>query len=415
MMIIKTAFWAMSQTLVKLMAGFIIIKLIAKVGGPNALSSFGLYQNLVTVLLMMSGGVVFAGVTSKIARTKDDNEFTAFYLGVNSFLNSLCLFSVLVILPLCIAVVYFSVENDSYEIIILLLISLPFVLLQTRFNFYLAILNGLKKVNLLARESIYASLLTVVIACAAYLFTTDWRVFAICMCLGPAFKYMYEYFKKNNDYVLTENIEPESNLNYLLHYSFAGLVSSICLPSAQIIARDFIANHNGLYDSGIWQGLTRFSEVYLVLVSSILSIYILPKISPAKTKAHIKDCILPLFLLLTPVIFIGVGLVYILKEYIIIILFSREFLPMKELFIYQLPGDVFKIFALIFTFSLLGLGKVKTLILLELAYFCVYLSLIYFSVPLYGLKGSIIAYSVSYFLYLLLAISVFFYWYKKYE
>lgn len=414
-MIIKTAFWAVSQTLIKLIAGFIIIKLIAKVGGPDALSGFGLYQNLVTVLLMMSGGVVFAGVTSKIARAKDDNEFTAFYLGANSFLNSLCLFSVLIILPVCIAVIYFTSDRGGYGLIVLLLVSLPFILLQTRFNFYLAVLNGLKKVNLLSKKSIYASIITVIIACAIYFFTNDWRFFALCMCLGPAVKYIHEILKKNNDYDLVDNIKPEINLHYLLHYSLAGLVSSLCLPSAQIIARDFIANHNGVYDSGIWQGLTRFSEVYLVLISSILSIYILPKISPAKNKAHIKECVLPLVLLLTPFILIGIGLVFLLKEYIIIILFSREFMPMKELFIYQLPGDLFKILASILTFSLLGLGKVKSLIFLELAYFCVYLCLIYFSVPLYGLKGSVVAYSVSYFLYLLLAISVFFYWYKKYE
>ncbi|GEM_PF-3988128 len=414
-MIVKTAFWAMSQTLVKLIAGFIIIKLIAKAGGPDALSSFGLYQNLVTVLLMMSGGVVFAGVTSKIARTADSNEFTAFYLGASLFLNKLFIIAVSIILPICLAVIYYSANKDGFSIIILLVISLPFILLQTRFNFYLAVLNGLNKVNLLSKNSIYASILTIVISCTTYLITSDWRIFAICMCLGPALKYIHVYVKKGNQYELTPNIKPEANVNYLLRYSLAGLVSSLCVPSAQIIARDFIANHNGIYDSGIWQGLTRFSEVYLVLISSVLSIYILPKISPAKSKTQIKQCIIPLVLLLTPIILAGVSLIFLLKEYIIIILFSHDFLSMKDLFIYQLPGDVFKILASILTFSLLGLGKIKTLIFLELVYFCVYLVLIYFSVPVYGLKGSIVAYSVSYFLYLLLAVSVFLYWYKTYE
>lgn len=414
-MIIKTAFWAMSQTLVKLIAGFIIIKLIAKVGGPDALSNFGLYQNLVTVLLMVSGGVMFAGVTSKIARAENNDEFTQFYSGANLFLNRLLLISVFVFFPICVYILYVSVDGVKGNIITLLIISLPFLLLQTRFNFYLAVLNGLSKVNLLARDNIYASILTILIACVAFFITTDWRYFAICMCLGPSLRYIYIYGRNKQEYKLSENIKPEKNLRYLLRYSLVGLVSSLCLPIAQIIARNFITNHNGLFESGIWQGLTRFSEVYLVLVSSVLSVYVLPKISPAKNRKQIKECILPLIMLLIPLIGIGVVFIYYLKEYVVVILFSREFLPMQELFIYQLPGDIFKIFAWVLTFSLLGLGKTKTLICLELAYFCTYLALIYFTVPVYGLKGAVVAYSASYLLYLFLTIVVFFYWYKKYD
>lgn len=414
-MIIKTAFWAMSQTLVKLIAGFIIIKLIAKVGGPDALSNFGLYQNLVTVLLMVSGGVMFAGVTSKIARAENNDEFTQFYSGANLFLNRLLLISVFVFFPICVYILYVSVDGVKGNIITLLIISLPFLLLQTRFNFYLAVLNGLSKVNLLARDNIYASILTILIACVAFFITTDWRYFAICMCLGPSLRYIYIYGRNKQEYKLSENIKPEKNLRYLLRYSLVGLVSSLCLPIAQIIARNFITNHNGLFESGIWQGLTRFSEVYLVLVSSVLSVYVLPKISPAKNRKQIKECILPLIMLLIPLIGIGVVFIYYLKEYVVVVLFSREFLPMQELFIYQLPGDIFKIFAWVLTFSLLGLGKTKTLIFLELAYFCTYLALIYFTVPVYGLKGAVVAYSASYLLYLFLTIVVFFYWYKKYD
>ncbi|MEG1421423.1 MAG: hypothetical protein RSA95_09350 [Citrobacter sp.] len=414
-MIIKTAFWAMSQTLVKLIAGFIIIKLIAKVGGPDALSNFGLYQNLVTVLLMVSGGVMFAGVTSKIARAENNDEFTQFYSGANLFLNRLLLISVFVFFPICVYILYISVDGVKGNIITLLIISLPFLLLQTRFNFYLAVLNGLSKVNLLARDNIYASILTILIACVAFFITTDWRYFAICMCLGPSLRYIYIFGRNKQEYKLSENIKPEKNLRYLLRYSLVGLVSSLCLPIAQIIARNFITNHNGLFESGIWQGLTRFSEVYLVLVSSVLSVYVLPKISPAKNRKQIKECILPLIMLLIPLIGIGVVFIYYLKEYVVVVLFSREFLPMQELFIYQLPGDIFKIFAWVLTFSLLGLGKTKTLIFLELAYFCTYLALIYFTVPVYGLKGAVVAYSASYLLYLFLTIVVFFYWYKKYD
>ena len=414
-MIIKTAFWAMSQTLAKLIAGFIIIKLIAKVGGPDALSNFGLYQNLVTVLLMVSGGVMFAGVTSKIARAENNDEFTRFYTGANIFLNRLLLISFFVFFPLCIFILYVTVDWMRGNIIALLLLSLPFILLQTRFNFYLAVLNGLSKVNLLARDNIYASILTILIACVAFFITTDWRYLAICMCLGPTLRYIYVVGRNKQEYKLSENIKPEKDLRYLLRYSLVGLISSLCLPIAQIIARNFITNHNGLFESGIWQGLTRFSEVYLVLVSSVLSVYVLPKISPAKNRIQIKECILPLIILLIPLIGIGVLFIYCLKEYVVIILFSREFLPMQDLFIYQLPGDIFKIFAWVLTFSLLGLGKTKTLIFLELAYFCTYLALVYFAVPIYGVKGAVVAYSASYLLYLFLTIAVFVYWYKKYD
>ncbi|HAT3776878.1 TPA: oligosaccharide flippase family protein, partial [Citrobacter freundii] len=305
-MIIKTAFWAMSQTLVKLIAGFIIIKFIAKVGGPDALSNFGLYQNLVTVLLMVSGGVMFAGVTSKISRAENNEEFTRFYLGANLFLNRLLLLSVFAFFSLCVYIIYVSADRVKGNIITLLIISLPFLLLQTRFNFYLAILNGLSKVNLLARDNIYASFLTILIACVAFFITTDWRYFAICMCLGPALRYLYIIGRKKQEYKLSGNIKPDKNLHYLLRYSLVGLVSSLCLPIAQIIARNFITNHSGTFESGIWQGLTRFSEVYLVLVSSVLSVYVLPKISPAKSRKQIKECILPLIMLLIPLICIGV-------------------------------------------------------------------------------------------------------------
>lgn len=405
----KTSFFAIAQTVAKLLAGFVVIKIIAILAGPAGMTEFGVFQNFSTILLMLSGGVAFTGVTKLIAGAEaqglhpEDAYFTS-----NYFVKRLMFLAIFVILPIMLMVQYFYLDY-SFNKMWLIAVATPFILIQSRFNFFLAVLNGLEKIDLLAKKNIFASVSIVALAVVAYFIFREWQVVALSLCVAPSIYFLVLALKKETvPFKNLNKIIDSHSLSELKRYSCFGVVSAICIPVAQLIIRNTLVVELSDHTAGIWQGLNRFSEVYLVLISSVLSIYIIPKVAAARSREAIFDIVkktLNYTLLMSLAL---VGMVFLLKDFLITILFNKSFIEMNSLFIYQLPGDFFKIISWVFSFAILAKGHIKQIILLEVVSSVIYLILSILLIGQMGLTGSVIAYTVSYGLYLIMTFSVFY-------
>jgi PST family polysaccharide transporter len=136
-----------------------------------------------------------------------------------------------------------------------------------------------------------------------------------------------------------------------------------------------------------------------MLVTTTLSVYYLPKLSELQDPADIKKEIWQGYKIILPVTATCGLIIYLLRDFIIRVLFTAEFVEMEVLFGWQMVGDALKIGSWIIAYLMVSKAKVKMFIITELLFsVLLYLLVSYFSHE-YGLLGVSIAYALNYFLY----------------
>ena len=100
-----------------------------------------------------------------------------------------------------------------------------------------------------------------------------------------------------------------------------------------------------------------------------------------------------------PVFGLGLLLIYLLRPYIVSIVFSSEFRPMEELFIWYLLGDFVKVLSVVIAYQFLAKKMFWHYMITEIfLVLLIYFSSIYF-INLFEVRGATIAHFVTYLLY----------------
>lgn len=74
MSLAKASLWTATSTLVKIMAGLLVVKLLAVKFGPAGIGQAGNFRQLITVLGVLAGAGIFNGVTRLVAQYADDRQ-----------------------------------------------------------------------------------------------------------------------------------------------------------------------------------------------------------------------------------------------------------------------------------------------------------------------------------------------------
>jgi PST family polysaccharide transporter len=188
----------------------------------------------------------------------------------------------------------------------------------------------------------------------------------------------------------------------LFGFAIMGGTSALALPLAQILIRDQVVSTLGLNVAGFWQASWKISELYLMLVTTTLSVYYLPRLAEIRSAAEMKIEITKVYGVVLPLVIFGAGMIYILRDFIISLLFTPEFLPMRELFPWQLTGDVIKIGSWVIAYVMLGRAMVKTFVVTEIAFAIVFYCLSILFIGKFGIVGVPLAYAATYLGYWML-------------
>jgi PST family polysaccharide transporter len=184
-------------------------------------------------------------------------------------------------------------------------------------------------------------------------------------------------------------------------------VSVILLNVRQIYLRDYVIENLSANAAGHWQAIWKISEIYLTVITFSLSIYYLPKLSSVNDKQTLKKEIFKGYKLLLPVVFVLSILMYLFRDLIILILFSKEFNPVRDLFLYQLIGDVLKIASWLLSFMMIAKAMTKEFLITEVVSISLFLILSLCFFNNYGILGLTYAYAINYAIYLIMMIVLF--------
>ena len=177
------------------------------------------------------------------------------------------------------------------------------------------------------------------------------------------------------------------------------VTSALCAPVANIIVRDSIVTNLGNYPAGYWEGMNRLSAGYLMFFTSALSVYYLPKFSALVGNDEIRQELKNGYKTVLPFVIICCYSVYMFRDFVIGLLFTQDFLPMRDLFSWFMIGDFLKIGSWILSFLMLSKAMTKTFIAMEVIFTTTYIISNLFFIKYFGLKGTSMAYALNYLFY----------------
>jgi PST family polysaccharide transporter len=151
--------------------------------------------------------------------------------------------------------------------------------------------------------------------------------------------------------------------------------------------------------AGYWDAINKLSDGYLLLVGSILSIYYVPKLSKLKKYEEIKKEVYYGYKFILPLTGFACLSIYVLREWIVKILFTEQFLPMLQLLSWQLLGDFIKIGGWIISFMMVSKAMTKIFISTEVFFELSIIPLSMLFIKIVGFEGVTIAFAINYIFY----------------
>jgi PST family polysaccharide transporter len=179
------------------------------------------------------------------------------------------------------------------------------------------------------------------------------------------------------------------------------LVSAVVGPIVFLSLRNTIIHRLSYEAAGYWEALTRISSYYFLFLSTILTVYYLPKLSKSESNVATKALFWSYFKGIVPFFLIGLLVLYVLRGYLIPVLFTDAFLPVSELFFWQFIGDAFKAMALILGYQFFAKKLTKAFVVTEIFSFAVLWLSGQYLVSVFGIEGIAMANAVTYGLYLI--------------
>lgn len=193
----------------------------------------------------------------------------------------------------------------------------------------------------------------------------------------------------------------------LLVFSLMNLVSGALTPLSFIFIRYLVQSNLSADEAGVWSSIVRISVFYMTFVSSICNLYFYPKLSKTEIFSEYKTIIAEYYRKFIPIVFLGLLLCFVLQKVVILLIYTEDFLILRDYFYLQLIADFVKSLSLIFGYLLIAKKKIWQFILFEiisLGSYCLgsYIFIKYLKLDgvYYSLIGSLMIYfTVTYLAY----------------
>jgi PST family polysaccharide transporter len=408
MTLIKTSLLNGIAVVIKMLTLLGINKILAIYVGPAGYAALGQFQNAMTMITTFASGAINTGVTKYTAEYCDDEPRQRLVwrtAGTIALVGSVV--TALLIAASNQTLAAWFLKDASYGGVFLWFAAT--LVLFTFNTLLLAILNGKKEIAryVLANiaGSIFALLATGVmvvqfglygalVALAVYQSISFFITLFLCY-KTPWFKFEY----------LFGGIDKQTALN-LGKYTAMALTSAVCVPVSHILVRNHLGETFGWDAAGYWEAMWRLSGAYLLFVTTTLGVYYLPRLSELKDAREIKKEITQGYKVILPAAALCSVVMFLLRDFIIVTLFTESFSPMRDLFAWQMLGDTLKIGSWILAYFMLSKAMVGLFMVTEIVFSISFVVLTHLITAKIGLDGVAVAHAVNYTVYWLLMIYI---------
>ncbi|WAT30627.1 O-antigen translocase [Pseudomonas sp. GXZC] len=401
MNLVRTSLLNGVAVLIKMLTLLGLNKVLAIYVGPAGYAAIGQFQNALQVITVFTGGAISNGVVKYTAEYHNDFSRQVRLWRTAGFCAMSGSFIVAVIVAIYnkeLGVLFLKSAELGAVFIwfagVVVFFSLNILLL--------AILNGKKAVVLYVVANISGSLFAF---CVTFYLAVSYGLFGalVALAIYQSISFFVTLFLclRTNWFKLSYLFGwPDLSIaKKLFSFFVMALVSAACVPTAQILIRNHIGVTYGWDVAGYWEAMWRLSAAYLMLITTTLGVYYLPKLSELTTAFDVRQEVRQGYKFLFPLAVFAGGAMYFLRDIVVEILFSADFYPVRMFFAGQIVGDGLKIFSWIMAYVMLSRAMVKLFIATEVI-FCgsLYLLTLLFS-HWWGVEAVTWAYALNYALY----------------
>ena len=415
MSLAKASVWTASSTLVKIAAGLLVVKLLAVSFGPEGVGQAGNFRQLITVLGVLAGAGIFNGVTTYVAQSQQETERLRAVVGTASAM--VLGFSTLVALIFLLAATPISEAlfgHDRFQNVIRVVAFLQLGIAWA--NLTLALIKGYRD----ARGNALALILGSLIGLAGYVlcwWLGGYQGALIGLALVPALLVLPAMIILKRRVPLPLSwLRPQWQPDIarrLAKYTVMALITAVTLPVAWVMMRNLLADQQGWAQVGLWQGVTSISDAYLQFITATFSVWLLPTLARLEHKRDIAREIGRAIRFVLPAVAAASFCVWLLRDMAISLLFSDAFRGMRDLFVWQLCGDVFKVGAYVFGYLVIAKASLRFYILTEISQFTLLTLFSRWLIPLHGATGAAQAHMFTYVAYFALCCGAFIVYCRK--
>jgi PST family polysaccharide transporter len=166
--------------------------------------------------------------------------------------------------------------------------------------------------------------------------------------------------------------------------------------------RAYLIQHFTPASTDLWQAVARLSDHYSLVVGAVLSTVFYPRLAalavvPAQARYYLRAVLA----LLAGGLGVGLGLVFMLRDWLLPLLFAPRLLAARELLAPQLLGDWAKFLVWVFLYQLLARARPLPYLAVQAVSAVVYTGLLVGLLPYLGLGGVVWAHAGRYGIVLL--------------
>lgn len=397
----KSTFIMGGASFVSILIGLVRTKAVAVLLGPSGVGMIGLLQSLMTTTItIFSLGIGFVGVR-QIAEAVAKND-TESVLVVRHAMSYSTLF-----LGTTGAILFWLLRNEfatrflhepAYGGIIGLLgVGVALAVIASPQT---AILNGMRRLNSLAKMNMGSAFFSTIISMSA-LFLWKENGLIIFILTEPIIGFVLGYYYIVKIDTLKWRMLPFRQLmtqwRVLFRLGIAFTISGLALTVAQLLVRMLVQRELGVVALGFFQSAWVISMSYMSLILMAMGTDYFPRLSGAMhdhvvAKQLVNEQTEVALLLVAPILLIILGL----APWIIKILYSAEFVAAADILQWQILGDMFKVLCWPAGFIILAAGDGKKYMLVEMTAYGTYALVVWLGIPWIGLKATGVSFVVMY-------------------
>jgi PST family polysaccharide transporter len=379
---------------VSFLLGIISTKIVSVFLGSSGMALLGSFRNFSSMIKSVATLGINNSLVKLFVENQNDKEelsviyatFFWFFLFVSTFLG----ITVLIFANFISEFLFFT--NSFTNPIRFFGLFLPLMVIN---SFWLAIYNGLEKFKRIVVIQIISNVL--IFSCTAYLIWKDAIVggllaVALSEVLMVLVTFLFVLKDKRYFQFNLQKVIDKKYLGVIKKFSMMAVLSAVIVPLTLMLIRNFIVDVHSIQDAGIWDAVSKLSGFYMMIFSSGLSLYYVPKLASLKTDEEFKVELKFYFKIFVPLFAIVLLIVFLFKGIILNIAFTKEFLKIQEVLIWQLLGDLLKIMTLAFGYQILVKARIKEYVILEIVFNLSYLFLSYYLVKVFSFEGALKAY-----------------------
>lgn len=405
---LSTSILSAISTIVKLASGLVINKVVAVYIGPAGIALIGQFQNFLGIITTVGNGAINSGVTKYVAEYNEEEQRREDV--ISAALKIVLIFSLSIGVIVFLGSSFLSewiLKTKEYSMVFKVLgVSLVLIGLNT---VLLSIINGMKEIKWFIAINVSSSLLSLLITS---ILTIKYQVFGALLSMVIVQSLILAItlpiaVKKLNIKLSFRKKVSKVYYRKLFGFSLMAIVSVIAVSVTQLLIRNHLIVKFSIEQAGYWQSVWMISSMYLMILTTAFSTYYLPKLSELQKREELRKEIISGYKIIIPFVIISAASIFLLRDFIIQVLFTSEFLEMRSLFAFQLIGDFFKMASWTLAFLMIAKAMTKTFIITEILFAFLFYALTVLFTQKYGLAGVTYAHALNYFLYLVVMLYLF--------